>query len=1520
MPKLLRIWTIFAFTALAVYVGKSQTFTVSDVDASEFPTIKAGFMAIQADGKTYPNLNASQFFVSDNGVNVSNQITVDCKDTLIEPDVSIVLVLDQSTSMINEEDGEIRWNWVKQGVKSFLQTINLTDSSSIAMTSFGRLVYTRCPFTRDKQRIIDSLDVIQPYGATEYDPPFLDRTSGVVELLKKKNPEFRRIVVFLTDGEPNKPPNKQKIIDSLRQYNIQVYAITLAMPMNQDLKDISNLTGGGAYEVNTREELDNIYKYIAIDIQSKTYCDLIWEGLYGCDEASRHREVKIKFLPYEQQIDKVYTTPPNSVAEIWTSSDIVSFGDPPGGQSQLRTIRFSPENSPLRIGVLTDDIKVVPSGYYSIINYGGVQDGSVINVGDTIDVTVEFTQEDPKRYRQATLVIGGQPCPDNVTLVGGYEQVIVVNPEGGDLFSTCDEITIKWAGVEPNTAVKLSYRKDGGAWQVITNNAVGLSRNWTPPSAGNYEIKAEVSETASFMWLDASGGEGDDRATSLTLDNNDRYIYVCGSFEGDADFGDIQLKSYGSRDAFLAKYNTDGVCESVYKAGSPGVDSASGVCMDDVGNVYVVGTCIQGARFGTLNPSIYQDGTPYAFVAKYPGGNNTPSVDVTGATQMYTGFKAWAKKVRFKDGEIHVVMTYQGQLQNFNKNFQRADNPRTVIAVYGTDLVFKEIRSSGYNDPDFSKPSDSDGDGNQYTCGEFSGTITKGEHTKSSAGGKDAWVAKFGSSPGSEFYTDEFEVKSPVLEFATSSVTFPDCTLGSSVTGFFPDQLCNNGEIPIEIARAEILETPAEYSITSNLIGKIIEPGECVTIELEFIPDIMGTRTQTLEVEGVCAAPVQLTLIGEAICTGEPHELVDFGPVNISIPKNVNLECAIKNTNTGAVSVSPEIVGTNPGDFSMNPSGTALVEPGECFTTTVTFTPQGPGARSAEIKWNLPDGCEDIRTPLQGVGVDADIALIGVDWGGKRVETVNSGFAYVENFSSLPATITEIKLRNNLPQYVLGDYPALPYELPAGDTVRIPITFTPNGEQTYDDEVLVKIEAVDDELVGSLQGSGYLPKMNYVWTCGEPIRPGETNTATLEIRNPSTSAELYVQKIEFLSGTDDFSWTSNQPQDFYVGKESSAIFNVNFSPQFPGIRDVEIEIVADNKPGPDADTLQSTIAEEYCEGLGLSYERELPFGSTLICDEPEMRINLENNGDETSVRITGYSMTGLDASSGAFEVDWLGEIVVGPGATNRLDVKFLPTENRTYEATLLLPNNIGPDFEIELTGKGEFIKLTSNPAKIESQPGLSDKTTIVGSIPALEKGFVEDIKIKLTYDDKMIQYVEGSLENQMTGWIWNEPTIVSEGELDIDGTGILNTPFDGPMFELRFTIFLGDVNTSDIVFDPVHGDCETPEPLVVEAEMTGVCFATGRLVEINNPYSLSIPEPNPSDGAFSVEFSVGFESRTKIELVSAASGQTKILFDKNVDPGVYVLQTGVKELSSGVYYVRMTSGHVVKTQRLIIAK
>jgi hypothetical protein len=112
---------------------------------------------------------------------------------------------------------------------------------------------------------------------------------------------------------------------------------------------------------------------------------------------------------------------------------------------------------------------------------------------------------------------------------------------------------------------------------------------------------AKYAPDGSVQWVQRGGGDYDDVAWALTIDNNGK-IFVGGEFNAYATFGQVGLTTDGRANVFVASYDASGNVLWAKSAGGTLDDRARGIGTDG-NNIYITGQFGSNAAFGSYNVS-----------------------------------------------------------------------------------------------------------------------------------------------------------------------------------------------------------------------------------------------------------------------------------------------------------------------------------------------------------------------------------------------------------------------------------------------------------------------------------------------------------------------------------------------------------------------------------------------------------------------------------------------------------------------------------------------------------------------------------------------------------------------------------------------------------------------------------------------------------------------------------------------------------------------------------------------------
>ncbi len=265
--------------------------------------------------------------------------------------------------------------------------------------------------------------------------------------------------------------------------------------------------------------------------------------------------------------------------------------------------------------------------------------------------------------------------------------------------------------------------------------------NTTISEAGDADIfVSKFNANGNLMWVRNAGGRTEDASFGIATDVSGN-SYVTGYFTGTASFGQQKLNSMGYSDIFIAKYDAAGNLVWVRTGGGPYQDEPFSIATDAAGNCYVTGYFTSNAIFSGTNLQSAGYFDTDAFLLKY-----NPSGTLIWAKRMGgTGNDIAYGVTTAKNGSIFVCGVFKGT-KNFGDNLlTRSGGTNGFVSkcdAGGRILWTKNTNGSELNE--FRKVS-SDAQGNCYVTGTILGSVGFDKVSVTSAGGKDACIAKYDS-------------------------------------------------------------------------------------------------------------------------------------------------------------------------------------------------------------------------------------------------------------------------------------------------------------------------------------------------------------------------------------------------------------------------------------------------------------------------------------------------------------------------------------------------------------------------------------------------------------------------------------------------------------------------------------------------------------------------------------------------------------------------------------------------------
>jgi Mg-chelatase subunit ChlD len=1562
---LIILLVIFSISSL-----KAQFFNISGINTDEFPWVSTVFVAKDENNEFIKDATIDQFAISENGIFIDqSRMKIECFESQEVPEMSVVLVVDRSGSMntpFNEDKpDDTPWLRVKNGVEAFLNTIQFVNRTRVALVSFNNDSKLECDFTDNPQEILDSLDVIEPSGGTKYTRPYIKdeyefegetKRESAKSLLKTRPDEIKRVVVFLTDGEPDSEPETFTIIDSLNFYNISAYNISFLTNMHESLNDISQQTNGKAYVVEKKEDLEHIYSQIAIQAQKAYFCELSWLADYPCYESQTDRRAEITFkgiIPFGTGT-REYIIPSRFIPQREWENNTYSFGNPDVGPDYKVSKTLQLIIGSVDFDLNTMDITPNNQGFelISVKDTEGndISDNSTIVEGDTLLITIEFEQFGAKTLRTATLTLDGTPCLTSVDLVGGTTDIILESPNGGEVYTVCDDILVDWSGVEPGTQTHISYSNDD--FQSDSNfiaTSYSNQYNWRNlPEPGDYKVKLRVDPVSRYIFATNDLSTGRSHGSSLALSRDERFIYTVGNYNDTLQFGDTLVRNPGNQDAFLSKHNSAGNLIWMNSLGGDGLDSASGVCVDDEDNIYITGATSDGAKFGTASVNVQYGGSVF-FIAKTSPSGGSYVVRNIAASGFFVDFEAWGTKIRYDETNERIIV--QGSFKN-NLDYRNGAvsydfrNSGRFTAYYDKDLNLLNI-FPGAVAGDFSSDEAVTADGKStYKVETIFSDKSYGNIDIAHSGNGDVVINRFGQNEPSEDVSElSFTIEQPILNYSLSGpIVMDDTPINKTSSKSFEKFVINESILPIEIEEVTITGiNDTEFNLDKTFDG-IVESGNdnARDITINFNPNSAGFKTAELNIIGVCADVITITLEGNGVCDLITESPIDFGATNVNLTVNTSIEQVFTNNNGYPVRITPTIVNDNDNEFeivSINDDtglvGASInVDPDESVKVELAFTPLSEGNKSAQLEFNPEtNGCENVFSELVGTGANTDLSYAVVDFDRKRIQTVNYLNLEIVNSGSLPVELHDIYLDNT---------DAFQLEIPSDLTVNtdsplvIPIRFNPQADGVYSEPINIVINEGDAPIsLNNVIGIGENPTAIGSLDCKGQSTQNVPKQVDLILTNNSSVSKTEVVSLT-ISNASNYTFldgTKSMNNVAQIDENDNIIIPLDFNPTNAGPNQLDLTVESNTAIGNNQDAnVNDPITEQIfleCDALQNSGPEQLTFEGVLVCDTYDLLSSIINENQSSSITVENISLTPANAE---FSTDLPnGTFDIGPNSSQPFNVTFSPTSEGFQNAVLTVNFSDGTSKVFNISGTGKRIRYFTNDAEVELTPGLENTLLVKAEVPLLDYD-IDILDVSINHNPNVTSF---SVDNNMIippmsnsiNWTWvvtnapnNSQFKLFTGSADQAVDNLNNNTYD--LFEIDYQLYLSSTETDNVQIATYFDNCPNPGYNdVQEVKISGVCALDKRLVNFGEqPVQIKL-NYDANLNMIRAEFTVIFDNvPAEFEILDINGNRVLTENLNSLSSGRYEATIEASSLSAGVYFVKYKTGSYQDMDKVLIVR
>ncbi len=344
-----------------------------------------------------------------------------------------------------------------------------------------------------------------------------------------------------------------------------------------------------------------------------------------------------------------------------------------------------------------------------------------------------------------------------------------------------------------------------------------------------------------WRWATNSGGSGLDAAYDMVCDP-DGNTYVTGYYTGWIQFGDFYTDSGGDEEIFVVKLDPDGNYLWAQHAGGEYNDSPKDIAIDAAGNVYITGTFVNVATFGSLG--VVSNGHSDIFIAKLSHSGEWLWVWGAGGEQGDTGTSITVNS----EGHCFVAGSYYEEAYFGDHSIECDFMSDMFIAETNADGNWIWVQQAGGPHVEACWDMVADDEGNCYLTGFISDDTDFGSTHMDTEGPYDSFVAKINDGD----WIWAVQVASGQMDVAHGIDL--DATGNLVVTGYFTGPADFGGTILTPAGECDIYL--AKISPSGNWIWAAQAGGE----DYDFAYDVVTDQW------------------GNCYVTGQVYGWVDFGP------------------------------------------------------------------------------------------------------------------------------------------------------------------------------------------------------------------------------------------------------------------------------------------------------------------------------------------------------------------------------------------------------------------------------------------------------------------------------------------------------------------------------------------------------------------------------------------------------------------------------------------------------------------
>ncbi|MDA3843112.1 MAG: T9SS type A sorting domain-containing protein [Candidatus Kapabacteria bacterium] len=376
----------------------------------------------------------------------------------------------------------------------------------------------------------------------------------------------------------------------------------------------------------------------------------------------------------------------------------------------------------------------------------------------------------------------------------------------------------------------------------------------------------------------------------------------------------------------------------------------------------------------------------------------------------------------------------------------------------------------------------------------------------------------------------------------------------------------------------------------------------------------------------------------------------------------------------------------------------------------------------------------------------------------------------------------------------------------------------------------------------------------------------------------------------------------------------------------------------------DAETEQTSVWTG--SGFDQDVTTDVTTVTTCVYDPKIITMTLTYNGAagdaQQDIHVTKVSFDNPAQNSFKFEnAADEGPFDLVPGETRDINFLFDPLTEGTHTETVTILSDIpdNPSDQVTLScvavhyDRSVSTRIPANMNKLDDTHQLFEIGDLGNVYLQLDAGEdmgmadITSIGFTLRYEPEFIKVLPSGITSAIPGYTVSNAMVdheTGQATFYLNGASF-NHPGGTDLVKIEFGTYLPKTDKDNmdftVVVDAGGSACVDMTATGSNVEVKKTCVYDLRKVQLSGTqYVLKPISPNPVRNHTDINFAIGMETYTTVEIFSSTGELVATPINKVMQTGKYSVVVPVNDLPSGTYWVVLKSGQFTQQQRMIIVK